>query len=47
MEWTKVAKFEEQEDEKNLTSGRNSGTERWCANTILASHVSRRKRNTR
>ena len=38
---------EEQEDEKNLMNGRNSGTERWCANTILASQVSRRRRNTR
>ena len=34
-------------DEKNLMSGRNSGTERLCANTILASQVSRRRRNTR
>ena len=34
-------------DEKNLMSGRNSGTERLCANMILASPVSRRRRNTR
>ena len=36
MAWTKVPKIKEQEDEKNLMNGRNSGTERWCVNTILA-----------
>ena len=43
----KVMKPNEQEDEKNLLNGRNSGTERWCATKILASQVSRRGRNTR
>ena len=47
MAWTKVMKPKEQEDEKNLMNVRNSGTERLCANTILASQVSRRRRNTR
>ena len=31
-----MVKSKEQETEKNLMSGRNSGTERLCANTILA-----------
>ena len=33
-------KMEEQEDENNLMSGRNSGIERLCVNMILASRVS-------
>ena len=43
----KVMKPKQQEDENNVMKGRNSGTERWCANTILASQVIRRRRNTR
>ena len=34
-------------DEEESDEWRNSGTERLCANTILASQVSRRRRNTR